>query len=203
MQMSALRDLFRAASGPLCDTDSDAGAIPPGVRDLLAERNGFYAFTSALHVRPHGDVPGDVLAWNRPDGWREAYGKLAYELFFFAEDAFGNQFACDGAGRVVGFNAETAGREPLAESVRDWVSVLMGDWRYLTGYPLAHDWQQANRPLAPGERLLPQIPFVVGGEFSVGNLAAVADAQAMTFRGDIARQIADLPDGAEIVLRTS
>ena len=200
--MSPVDELLRAASDPLCDTAVTPGGIPPGVCELLAARNGFYAFTSALHVRPSGDVRGDVAEWNRADGWRRTYGELADGLFFFAEDVFGNQFASDRDGRVVAFDAETAGLEPLASSVEDWVKVLLDDWRYLTGYPLAHDWQDANRPLKPGERLVPRTPFVIGGEFSIENLTAGVDHQAMEFRGEIATQIAHLPEGAEIVLRT-
>jgi hypothetical protein len=202
MPMDTVAELLRAASDPLCDTDVATGGIPPGVCELLAARNGFFAFTSALYVRPSGDVPGDVVEWNRADGWRKWYGELADGLFFFAEDVFGNQFASDRDGRIVAFDAETADLEPLASSVRDWVKVLLDDWRYWTGYPLAHDWQDANRPLKRGERLVPRTPFVIGGEYSVENLAAVVDHQAMELRGVIAAQIAHLPEGTEIVLRT-
>jgi hypothetical protein len=199
--MTPIDELLRAGSDSLCDADVATEGIPPGVRELLAARNGFFAFTSALHVRPSGDVPGDVVEWNRADGWRKAYEDLADGLFFFAEDVFGNQFASDGDGRVVAFDAETAGREPLASSVSDWVKVLLDDWRYLTGYPLAHDWQDANRPLKQGERLMPRTPFVIGGDYSVENLTAAVDHEAMELRGQIATQIAHLPEGTEIVIR--
>jgi len=136
--MTAVDELLRPAGDALCDAVAAPEGVPPGVCELLAARNGFFAFTSALHVRPRGDVPGDVVDWNRADGWRNAYGELADGLFFFAEDVFGNQFASDPDGRVVAFDAETAGREPLAASVSEWAKVLLDDWRYLTGYPLAH-----------------------------------------------------------------
>jgi hypothetical protein len=199
--MNLIDELLRAASEPLFDTDAAPEGVPPGVGELLAARNGFFAFASALHVRPSGGVVGDVVDWNREDGWRKAYGQLADGLFFFAEDAFGNQFALDRDGRVVAFDAETGGLEPLAESIIDWVKVLLDDWRHLTGYPLAHDWQDANRPLTQGERLLPRTPFVIGGEYSVENLTAAVDHEAMAYRGEIATQIAHLPEGTEIVLR--
>jgi hypothetical protein len=199
--MSAVHELLHAASDPLCDTDVASEAIPTGVRELLSARNGFFAFTSALHVRPSGDVPGDVVEWNRADGWRTAYREFADGLFFFAEDVFGNQFASDGDGRVVAFDAETAELEPVASSVNHWAKVLLDDWRYLTGYPLAHAWQDANRPLKRGERLMPRTAFVIGGEYSVENLTAVVDHQAMKLRGQIATQIAHLPEGVEIMLR--
>jgi hypothetical protein len=118
------------------------------------------------------------VEWKGEDGGRTAYGELAEGLFFFAEDVFGNQFALDGDGRVVAFDAETAALDPLAESVTDWVTVLLDDWRCLTGYPVAHDWQDANRPLKRGERLFPRKPFVIGGEYTLENLTAAIDHQA-------------------------
>lgn len=199
--MAAIDELLRAGSDALCEAGPATDRVPAAVHGLLASRNGFFAFASALHVRPSGDVPGNVVEWNREDGWRKAYGELVEGLFFFAEDAFGNQFALDGDGRVVAFDAETAALDPLAESVTDWVRVLLDDWRDLTGYAVAHDWQDANRPLERGERLVPRKPFVIGGEYTLENLTAAVDHQAMAYRGQIAAQIAHLPEGTEIVLR--
>jgi hypothetical protein len=201
VSVTAIDELLRAAGDALCEANAATERLPAGVHELLAARNGFFAFVSALYVRPSGDVPGDVVEWNRENGWRKAYGELATGLFFFAEDAFGNQFALDHDGRVVAFDAETAGLETLAETVSDWVRMLLDDWRSLTGYAVARDWQEANRPLKPGERLVPRKPFVIGGEYSLENLVAAVDHEAMTYRGQIATQIAHLPEGTEIVLR--
>src|SRR5881394_4570455 len=60
----------------------------------LRQKNGFYAFESALHVFPIGSKEGvmDLETWNLPDTWRNTYGGLADGYLFFGEDTFGNQF---------------------------------------------------------------------------------------------------------------
>jgi len=118
-------------------------------------------------------------------------------MLFFAEDAFGNQFAID-ADRVVFFDPETAKAEKVAQTLEDWAGILLDDYAYYTGYPVAHEWQVRNGPLRPGVRLLPKVPFVCGGEFSVSNLGPIEEREGMGFRANLARQMKDLPDGARI-----
>jgi hypothetical protein len=169
--------------------------------ELLEARNGFYAFESALHVFPSGTASTTTLEdWNAPDGWRETYAGMADDLVFFAEDVFGGQFALRGE-EVCTFDPETGDVAPLASSIEDWVDQLLDRYGVLTGYPVAHEWQVANTPLEPGQRLLPKVPFVIGGDYVVDNLHAVDAAEAMRFRGDLAKQIRDLPDGAELRIR--
>ena len=163
----------------------------------LRLKNGFYAFESALLVRGVGDGPGSLASWNRPDLWRSAYEGLDAGLTFFAEDIFGAQFALDGT-RVVSFDPETGERDPFADSLEAWASRVLADYSMLTGYPLAHDWQMAHGPLALGFRLVPRIPFVLGGEFTVANLVPMRDDKAMRARAGVAVQIKGLPDGTQV-----
>lgn len=48
---------------------------------------------------------------------------------------------------------------------------------------------------------MPRRLFVLGGESDLMNLAATDGVEAMGFRGCIAVQLADLPDGTKVVLR--
>jgi hypothetical protein len=73
-----------------------------------------------------------------------------------------------------------------------WAAAILDDFNALTGFPLAHEWQGANGQLAAGMRLVPKIPFVAGGEFSVENLCAPDSVRAMRLRGSIAVQIRDV-----------
>lgn len=170
------------------------------LHELLSMRNGFIAFESALLVRGAGLGVGDAQAWNSPDGWRAEYGDLAEGLWFFAEDTFGGQFALDGDA-VIYFEPETGERERLASSIEDWARHILSDWEVSTGQPLAHGWQSRFGPLPPGTRLCPVMPFVLGGEFSIDNLALVDDVQAMRTRGDLALQLRSLPEGAQVRYR--
>lgn len=70
-----------------------------------------------------------------------------------------------------------------------------------TGYPLASEWQALHGPLPEGKRLLPKIPFVLGGAYDVDNLYAADALAGMKFRADIWKQLRDLPEGAKVELR--
>jgi hypothetical protein len=74
--------------------------------------------------------------------------------------------------------------------------------RLFTGYPLGHAGQAIFGQLPAGQRLIPKTPFVLGGQFRVDNLIALEAVEGMNLRSDIWRQIKDLPDGAQIELRS-
>ncbi|WP_229115986.1 SMI1/KNR4 family protein [Parenemella sanctibonifatiensis] len=165
--------------------------------DLLRRRNGFVAFESALVIRGAGSEPGMLDNWNDGTGWRAAYDDLADGLCFFAEDIFGGQFAFDG-GTVVSFDPETGEREHLGSSLEEWAATILGDAEVLTGYPLAQEWQAEHGRLPFGQRLVPRLPFVAGGDFTVANLTATDDVQGMLERAKLALAFRDLPDGAQL-----
>ena len=186
----------------LIELTSHWGSLGGALAELLTEKNGFYAFEASLLMRPlsHGALPLGVLQWNVPTLWKQDYSGALDLMLCFAEDAFGNQFALHQGG-VVAINCETAEPEQVASSLEGWARVVLEDYSYRTGYPLAHDWQLRHGPLQAGQRLLPKIPFVTGGAFEVDNLYAGSDIEGMRFRGSIARQIRDVPDGSQVVFR--
>lgn len=167
--------------------------------ELLRRKNGFYAFESALHVFPsHStDAVTGLDVWNAPDCWRDAYDDLCEGCFFFAEDVFGGQF-CIRDDRICSFDPETGDVEPMADGLEGWAARVLEDYPVLTGYPLAHQWQVAHGPLEMGKRLVPKLPFVGGGDFTLENLYVLDAREAMRQRGELAVQIRDLPDGATI-----
>jgi hypothetical protein len=179
-----------------------AGPLAGELIEFLKKKNGFYAFESALHVMPAQACGPEIglVDWNSEHLWIHEYGGMAKGLFFFAEDIFGCQF-CIRADGIYQFDPETGQVEKLATDLDGWTDAILRDYSYLTGYPLAHEWQQANGAIAAGVRLVPKQPFVTGGEFSVQNLAPLDAVAAMRMRGQIAMQIKDLPDGARIELR--
>jgi hypothetical protein len=167
---------------------------------LLSERNGFYAFESALHVFPAvttGDQIGLDL-WNSESLWKLSYDKdLVENCLFFAEDIFGVQFCICGE-YIWSFDPETGQKEPLANNLRAWADSILADYEALTGYPLAIEWQRLQGPLEHGKRLIPKVPFVLGGEYTVENLYALEAVRGMQLRGELARQIRNLPDGTRV-----
>ncbi|MBT3161854.1 SMI1/KNR4 family protein [Streptomyces sp. Vc74B-19] len=166
---------------------------------MLGRINGFYAFEASLHVFPVDSAGSstDLEEWNAPQLWRDAYDGMAEGLFFFAEDIFGGQFAIKDE-VIHSFDPETGESSPVAESLEGWAAEILSDYEFLTGYPVAHEWQALNGVIEDGSRLIPKCPFVLGGEFSTGNMYVLDSVKAMRLRGDLAVQLRDLPDGATV-----
>ena len=78
--------------------------------------------------------------------------------------------------------------------------MILADYDRWTGYSILHEWQMRNGQLSQGYRLVPTIPFVLGGEFTIANLTAMEAVQGMKYRASVARQIHGLPDGSKIKL---
>jgi len=205
-----LKKLVSISSEALCDDApqiserllSLSGVLGEQLIGLLKNRNGFYAFESALHVLPAGckDSCMSIEKWNDDNSWRKEYGDLLQGHLFFAEDIFGVQFALCNLG-VRKFDPETGEFVDFASNLKEWAAKILGDYNYETGYHFAHDWQLQNGPLPTGKRLLPKIPFVLGGKYEVEFLYAIDALEGMIFRADIWRQIRDLPDGSQVKLK--
>jgi hypothetical protein len=191
-------------SSPRIDPDllAVAGHMGDDLIGLLSEKNGFYAFESALHVfstHPNESEIG-LNAWNAPELWINEYRGMVSRALFFAENVFGDQFCMKGDG-IYNFDPETGKSEKLSDDLEGWAGAILRNYKVLTGYPLAHEWQKANGRLLPGQRLIPKVPFVAGGKFSVPNLFALESLKAMRFRSNIAAQIEGLPEGVPIRFR--
>ncbi|WP_159040627.1 MULTISPECIES: SMI1/KNR4 family protein [unclassified Streptomyces] len=198
-----MKKLLSIASGAIStDSPNDVG-FDNGTRSLktlLNQKNGFYAFESALHVLPSGEVElpeRSLEEWNSESLWKASYGDLMQDLTFFAEDLFGSQYAVASDGVVYSFNAETAEVSKFSESIAHWQDDIVADWNYATGYTVGHEWQALNGQLPPGHRLTPRIPFSVGGEFSSENMVPVEAAAALRYWGTFAISISDLQDGGQ------
>jgi len=172
---------------------------------MLQEKNGFYAFESALHVFPLTPDSGSGLeAWNAGPLWRNEYQDLAEGLLFFGEDILQDQFCLSvGSNAVLHFDAETGQTAFMADSVEKWADVILSDYKRETGWPLAHEWQAKNGPLPPGKRLMPKTPFFLGGEYKIENVWAGNPLEGMRLKADLAVQTRHLPEGAKVKLNVA
>lgn len=174
------------------------GAPAAELAALLAQRNGFFAFERALHVFPLGPADGyDLTRWNSADLWRATYGRVTNDFLFFAEDLFGEQF-CLYDERVWRFNPETGEFDQLGPSLEAWAQCILDDFVTETGYPMGRAWQTRHGALAVNERLMPIVPFVLGGQFRLENLRAIDAAESMRARAALAQHIHGLPEGSEV-----
>jgi len=191
--------LIEISSDSLYDGDPAGSIADFGLSALLHRKNGFFAFESALLVRPShtvGNVKG-AIEWNSKASWKGEYLIDIQDHFFFAENILGEPFSISKNG-VFFLDPETAEFSEFAEDIEEWALKVLAEPELHAGYGLAHAWQSKHGALFEGERLGPKVPFVLGGEFEIENLARRSDIELMEFRVQLANQIHSLPDGAEI-----
>ena len=101
-------------------------------------------------------------------------------------------------GEIIKYSPESGEREVVG-SAKNFDPIKLDD--YWTAKPLLEEWEQNNGHLEEGKILIPKIPFVLGGDYSHENLAAVSTLDGLDFYLDLRRQIKDLKDGETIVLK--
>ena len=155
-------------------------------------------------IRVFGDV-GEQLPsrgdWNDPTGWKSKYVApgIAVPGAIIAEGFLGDQYAVVDA-LVVRWDPETGETESTGMSADSWYAQMREDASSLELVWLLEEWERSNGPLPVTQHLAPKLFFVLGGAFEVDNLYA-ADAESdLASRAQLARQIRDLPDGAEVKL---
>ena len=178
-----------------------SGATGTPHRKLLEAQNGGFFFGGALHLFGACAAPPwhGLGAWNDPAAWRARYGALAGGLTFFAEDAFGDQFAYTGrGGEVVSFEAELGRVVPAAPTFRDWIDALVEAPHLVLPIDLVAREAERGRRGGPGQHLFAHPPlFSVEAEQGV-TIGVVDALEAMRFRGALAAQIHGLPTGTRV-----
>lgn len=180
------------------------GKLSGELLEMLDLKNGFYSLKNALHVFPAQATEQEygINEWNSDKLWRKSYERLEEGLLFFAEDIFGGQF-CIYGDKIYQFDPEAASLEYMADGFEEWAGKIIQDYDYYTGYSLAKEWQKKNGPIPKNNRLVPKLPFVMGGEFSLENLYLADSVTGMRDRANIANQIKNLPDGKIIHLKVA
>jgi len=176
--------------------------------DLYFEKvqeGGFCALEYALRFYTQTSNPEfhDVVSWNSQTGWKSLFSSIVQDNFWsFAEDVFGNQYIF-WKSKVCMFEIETGCMTELCDSFSQWLELIVSSPNYYTGYSIAQQWNQENHsePLTAQYNLSAIIPFVCGGEYSVSNVFRVDSVKNIELKADFARQIYNLPDGAQINFR--
>lgn len=136
----ALRKLISIGSdrmvGLLWNSDylRDSGWLGAELESVLKIKNGFYAYESALLIRPlrKESEPLGIEEWNRQELWRAKYIDKLDDVLFFAEDIFGVQF-CIRRESICTFDPETAAIEELSLSLSEWAETILSDYNDLVG----------------------------------------------------------------------
>lgn len=207
--MTSIEKLLSISSEPLAPCPSvmpmflKPYILGPELFHMLRQKNGFYAYESALHVFPVTSDPTVGLeSWNAEPLWRSEYQELAKGLLFFAEDILQDQFCLSlKQSGVFRFYAESGQTDCLADSIEGWAERVLSNSRTETAWPLLHDWQEKNGLVPRGQRLLPRIPFFMGGEYAIENLWAGNPLEGMRLKGDLAMQTRNLKTGTKVRLK--
>jgi hypothetical protein len=198
-------DVCSPALGPLvssADVMAELGVEYASLAVLLEARNGFYAFSRALHVFPLHSTNKELglIEWNDPDRWRSSYPFPPPSGVFFAEDVFGGQFWT--GGRHVCFMDEESGElRSHSSTLEDWISKVLETKGDEVGAELAREWTDVHGEVQSGRRLAPKIPFILRGSSSLENIYAADAEVVMSFRGDLASALKEMPDGTRIKLK--
>ena len=170
--------------------------LPSDLARILSETNGFIVHDGALHVRGACLTP----EWH---SLREAlHGTTALHKLYesvhpsdipFAQDQVGDQFLLRDR-RVLRLLGETGDVEPLADSLDEFFYRVSEDIEGFLNVGLGQTMQ-------PGQLLLACPPFVLLESGANASLKPVPAGELILFHADIARQIRDVPDGGQVVLK--
>lgn len=123
---------------------------------LLQRWNGCYALGGALHLFGACEVPPNqsLDAWNRADGWRQGFGPILEGVWFFAENAFGDQFGYRHK-KVVRLRVFEGRLEPIAASFSEWLGLVVTEPARFLATELFEQCVRAHGPLPFGGHFAP------------------------------------------------
>jgi hypothetical protein len=179
------------------------GRVPDAYRHLLNHINGFVMFDGGLHVR------GAVLSpdwhslrniWSGDLVLHRLYPALRETDVPFAQDCLGDQFILRDE-VVHRLSAETGELESLGMSLDTFLGKAQGNpVEFLSLHPLLQFMAEGGR-LEPGQLLNAYPPFCMKESGKGVSLKAVPVFEQLRFLADFAKQIVELPEGAEIRIK--
>ena len=119
------------------------------------------------------------------------------------ENDFGNLMIKDSSGSYWRMCPEDAYCEVIANN-REELDALSINQEFLEDWHMQSLVEQANEHLGPltnGQKYCLVTPGVLGGEYAISNIKTVPLIELIRFSGHVAKEIKDLPDGAQIQLK--
>jgi hypothetical protein len=181
--------------GPAIDDHVTLDACPPELQQFLKLCNGFILFSGGLHVRGTCITPewhSLSRVWHGDDALYGLYGSVEPTDVPFAQDCMGDQFLLR-EGRVIRLSAE----QDTLHDLNLGLAEFFGECILNPESFLSFNFQ---RPLQPGEVFFAYPPFVIKSE-KPSSLGPVPTIQALQVHASIAKQLRELPDGAEIRIK--
>jgi hypothetical protein len=180
---------------------SDSATIKESsYHEFIASCGGGFYFSGSLHLYENSRLSYHDIQF-KSNLVNSVYSQILKQpVVCFGEDLFGNQFVYNGNDYGL-LTIETGEIEVLCSSFNDWLEAILDDLNYYTGEPLLLEWIIENKKPNHEERLAPKIPFVLGGDYEVGNLYVSNGISLINFSADIANQIYNTPDGTPVNIK--
>ncbi|WAC18698.1 hypothetical protein OVA24_15825 [Luteolibacter sp. SL250] len=169
-------------------------SLPDELRKIIEPTGGFILHHGAIHFRGCTAAPD----WNslRLASWggqslSHLYPAVDVDDIPFAQDQFGDQYLLRG-NEVMLLDAETGVVRKFARCLTEFMDGIEADIEGYLNVGLEHHLQ-------PGQGFLAYPPFCVKeSEGGASSFKAVPMDELIRFHADLARQIADLPDGGTL-----
>lgn len=119
------------------------------------------------------------------------------------ENDFGNLMIKDSSGRYWRMCPEDVYCEVIADN-REELDALSTSQEFLEDWymqPLVEQASEHLGPLVNDQKYCLVTPGVLGGEYAISNIKTAPLIELIRFSGHVAKQIKDLPDGAQIQLK--
>jgi hypothetical protein len=119
-----------------------------------------------------------------------------------AQNQFGNVIVRTAENRFWRIMPEELSAQPVAESAADF-HTLWSDPNFLEDWNMTRLVEMAQNQLGTvpaGRCYCLKIPGVLGGEYAAANMGTITMEELLSASGDMARQIADVPDGGQVKL---
>lgn len=190
-------------AGPPIDDQQLLSKLPSDLAKLLKSVNGLIQFSGALHLRGACQNPewhSLRYAWEAPDAFYRHYRTVKRSDVPVAQSALGDQYFIRN-NEIYRLDTECDEIEPLEMDFKTFLEEVQSDpIDALNLEPLEEFWGQGGA-LEPGQLLSVMPPFVLSKPDTKYSYRAVSALDRLRFLADFAKQIRDLPDGANISIQ--
>ena len=169
--------------------------LPSELVAVLADTNGFVLHSGALHVRGATHSPdwhSLRKALQGDHALHRLYDSVRVSDIPFAQDQVGDQFILRD-GSIHRLAAETGEIVSFCSGFAEFLAGVENDIEQFLNVGLQHK-------LEPGQLLHAYPPFCFASP-NGNSLRALSATEVILVHADLARQIRDLPDGAQVVLK--
>ena len=183
--------------GPSVDDFETLTKLPPELRDLLEQLNGFIQFGGGLHLRGacllpdwHALAPvwtGEMALWKH-------YPALSPDDVPFGQDCVGDQFLLR-EGVVHCLLSETGDLESLDCGVLDFLESAQSDPVHFLGMQPLLQLHNEGTDLQPGQLINVYPPFCTNQAAQGVSLRAISTFDRLAFLADFSAQTARARDG--------